>query len=126
MDGENVLVFDDGGKIGAVVAEGDGFAVRVGYGEGVREVEEGFGRNLFEKAGRAREPELIPAHVGEFDRRGERANASREEIQALQFGGFFAGFEEDLETEADSEEGNAAMESINERSANTLLIEGAD
>src|SRR5580692_3520191 len=62
----------------------------------------------------------------ELDVRRERANSARKNMQSLKFRSFFAGFEKSLESQANAEERNAAMQSIDKSCAKVLLIEGAN
>ena len=83
MHAENVFVFDDSGEICAVAAERDGLAMRFCGGEGMREVEEGAGRNVGQETRRARDGELIPAHVGKLHGGGKGSDATRKKIQTV-------------------------------------------
>jgi hypothetical protein len=90
------------------------------------EIEEGIGRDAFEEARGSRELQSIPAHVWELDLCRQPAHTAGKEIEALEFRSFFAGFVKRLEAEADAEEGDAAMDGVDEWSAETLLVEGTD
>src|SRR5580700_6161952 len=126
LDGEDILLFDDGSKIRAVVGESYGLAVEVGGSEGVREVKIRFSRDAFEKTGGASELELVPSHVRELDGGGKGTNRTGQEIEAREFGGLLAGFVKRLQAETDAEKGNATVEGIQKGRAESALIECAD
>jgi hypothetical protein len=122
----DVAVFDDGDEGGAVVAEGYGFAVGFCSREGVGEVKEGVRGNVGEEARGAAELELVPAHVRELDVGGKGRDVAGEKVEAIEFGSFLAGFVESLQAETDAEEGDAALDSGDERRAELAFVEGAD
>jgi hypothetical protein len=75
-----------------------------------------------EKTRRASELELVPSHVGELDGGGKGTHGTREELEASEFGGFVAGFVKSLQAEADAEKGNATLNGIEERRAESTLV----
>jgi hypothetical protein len=58
--------------------------------------------------------------------RWQRTDDSREEVEALKLAGFFAGFEEDLQAQAKSQEGYATMDGVDQRGAKIFFVEGAN
>jgi hypothetical protein len=122
----DVAVFDDGGERCAVSAESDRFAVGFCSCERVGEVKEGVRGNVGEEAGGAGELELVPAHVGELDVGGKGRDVAGEKVEAVEFGSFLAGLVESLQAETNAEEGDAALDSGDERGAELAFVEGAD
>jgi len=94
---------------GFAVAGGGGDFLRMeGFGEvGMNEIDERVGRELApERVFAVGEGEFVPTDLGNFDAgRVELADAAFEETDAVFAGGFLAGFEQELEADADAEEG---------------------
>jgi hypothetical protein len=64
--------------------------------------------------------------VRELNALGKGADFTWKKTKALEFGGFFAGLEECLEAETNTEEGDTALDGSDEWCAKVLLVEGAD
>src|ERR1700680_5103150 len=98
LHGENILLFGDGGKVGAVRASGNDSGRFHGGGVGMREIKISGRRNACEKAGIACTVNAIPAHVRKLYADAQSANASREKLQSEEFRGCVAGLVECLKT----------------------------
>lgn len=92
----------------AVAGGGGDFLGMEGFGEvGMDEIDERVGWELApERVFAVGEGEFVPTDLGNFDAgRVELADAAFEETDAVFAGGFLAGFEQELEADADAEEG---------------------
>lgn len=105
----------------------DGVSGTVGSdGVRMREVKMRFGRDPLEQSGFADKTQLIPAHMWQFHTRRERADASGENPQTVKLWGFFTGIIESLQSQANSEKGHTAAQSVEKGRAQTTFIERAN
>src|SRR5579883_1938713 len=100
LHGADIFAFDDRGEIDSVGADRRG-ELR-GRVERVREIDERLIGKAFEQARRCNAPELVPAHVRYALIGGEAADSTRKNPKAARLRRFFAGFEQRLQTEANS------------------------
>src|SRR5262249_21304267 len=66
--------------------------------------------------------EFVPAHVRDARAAGEAADDAGKDAEAADFGGFFAGFVESLQAEADAEEWDAGTDAADERVADVEAV----
>src|SRR5271169_174523 len=126
LHGENILFFDDCPEIRPVIANRDCFSIRVCGGERVCEIKVRVRRDAFEKPRRLDELELVPPHVRELDGRGKGTNGAWQETQTTKLRSLFAGFIQRLQAETHAEKWNAMLYGIEERCAESSLVERAD
>src|SRR5438046_1166004 len=122
LDSVHVVALQDGGVGGAVGAGGAGAGVERDVVT-VGEVDVGGGRG--DEFRLAADGKLIPAHVGDAHVSGEFDYCARINAEAAYVGGLFAGFEERLHAEADSEEGYAGLDALDQGIADFERVEGA-
>src|SRR5580658_4776993 len=123
LHGIDILLFYDGGEIRTVVRERDGFAIASGGGEGMSEIKIGASREAFEKARRPGRSKLVPSHVRELHSRGKGTNRAGEKFEASEFRSFFTGLVERLQAQADAEKRNTSLDGVEQRCAESALIQ---
>jgi hypothetical protein len=126
LHGIYILLLDYCGEFRAVGARGGRRAVRLERGIGVREIKIRSGVDACEQGRIALLFKLIPAHVRELYVWRQRADDSGEKIQTLELRSLFARPEQYLQSQADSQKRDAAMDGVDQRGAEFFFVEGAN
>src|SRR6266481_8767379 len=99
--GEDILLFDDGGKFRAVGAGRNCSFIRIARGIRMSEIEVRVLVDASQQARLALFRDLIPAHVRELYVGRQSADSSRQKVQAAELRRFLAGLVQYLQPETD-------------------------
>src|SRR5215470_4288953 len=108
LSGENVVPFEHGAEMSAIVAKCDGVFRRVWGGESVREIKIVRLTEAFEQRSRLHNAQTVPAHVWKLRRCRKRTYRAGEQSKAVKCGRFLAARVERLKSEADTEKWDSA------------------